>query len=64
MYQPRVIRFQASETPTQIGRILNNDDEGVWVKIKDGYCILNDILTNENEKCDNQIFKIGQWLNK
>lgn len=57
------VAFHPSSVNTDIARILNNDNEGVWVKSKEGYIILNKITLLTGETVDNKIFKIGKYLN-
>lgn len=48
---------------THIGRILNIDNEGVYVSSKSGYVILEEILDENGSLVDNFQFKIGTFLN-
>lgn len=56
-------KYHFSEINTDTSRILNIDNEGVWVKISDGYCILKHIVNKENQKIDFSFFKIGTLVN-
>lgn len=56
------VKFHIAKLDTDIGRILNIDNEGVWVKVKDGYLILQEIRNEEQENIDYNYFKIGQKL--
>ena len=55
------VKFQKSSVVTQIGRILNIDDEGIWVQISDGYMIIGDVQNIIGEKKLNN-FKVGVYL--
>lgn len=63
LYYVGEVHFHLSNIVTDISRVLNNDDEGVWVKSKEGYIILNEIKTLSGVKVDKNIFKIGSYLN-
>ena len=63
LYHVSKVSYQSSSVVTDISRILNNDDEGVWVKSKDGYIILREIKTLDGKKVNKNIFKIGSYLN-
>ena len=58
------VAFHEMNVETHIGRILNIDNEGVWVKCLDGYLIIKEMI----DKCGNKVhledFKIGVFLNK
>ena len=62
-YNVKEIKFHKSSIKTDIGRILNIDDEGVWVKNKGGYIILKNIYNEKNEAVPSSFFKIGNYLN-
>ena len=47
---------------SHFGRILNVDNQGVYVGSKDGYVILQEICDKNNTIVDNSIFKIGSYL--
>ena len=58
------VAFHSSNVVTHIGRILNIDSDGLWVKVFDGYMIIKELLDesgNTIDVCEN--FKIGQYLN-
>ena len=48
---------------THIGRILNIDSDGLWVKVQDGYIIIKEITDSQFNSLPLNIFKIGQYLN-
>ncbi len=58
------VDFFFSPVITHIGRILNIDNEGVWIKVQDGYLILKEITDSDNNAVDFDYFKIGQFLSK
>ena len=62
-YFVKGFKFHGSSINTDIGRILNVDDEGVWVKNNDGYLILKNINNENNEAVPYSFFKIGNYLN-
>lgn len=57
------VSFHPSPVQTHIGRILNIDNEGIWVKIADGYMILQELRNENNEIIPYSIFRIGQYIN-
>lgn len=57
------VSFHPSLVQTHIGRILNIDNEGIWVKIADGYMILQELRNENNEIIPYSIFRIGQYIN-
>lgn len=58
------VKYHVAKLDTDIGRILNVDNEGVWIKTKDGYLILQEIENEKLERIDYNYFKIGQKLEK
>lgn len=58
------VAFHEMNVETHIGRVLNIDNEGIWVKCLDGYLIIKEMI----DKCGNKIhledFTIGVFLNK
>lgn len=62
-YEVTDVGFQGSKVDTHNGRILNIDNEGVWVKVPGGYLIIK-YLTNRMGECAdfNALFRIGQFL--
>ena len=57
------IKFHESTNSGDVSRILNIDDDGVWVKSKDGYVILTGFKDEEGEDASNYEFKIGAFFN-
>ncbi|MDC6389763.1 formyltransferase family protein [Maribacter sp. PR1] len=55
--------FHKSDVQTDIGRILNVDSDGVWVKSLDGYIIMNDIEDVMGNCINNNTFKLGSFIN-
>lgn len=56
--------YHPSNVVTHIGRILNIDDEGLWVKCEDGYLVLHELRDEDNRIVPVSVFRIGQYLNK
>ena len=61
VYTVGKVAFHESSVNTDISRILNIDDEGVWVKSVDGYFILDDLRDDAGNIVNNNIFKIGSF---
>lgn len=58
------VAFHPSNVVTHIGRILNIDADGLWVKVLDGYMIIKETLDESGNTIDvSGKFKIGQYLN-
>lgn len=57
------VDFHPSLVVTHISRILNIDNEGLWVKCADGYLVLNELRNNENQIVPFSTFRIGQYVN-
>lgn len=57
------IKFHESKIDTDLSRILNIDQEGIWVKSLDGYIILDEIKDSSGNLIKNKTFKIGNYLN-
>lgn len=55
--------FHPSSVQTHIGRILNIDNEGLWVKCADGYMVLQELRDADNQVVPVSVFRIGQYLN-
>lgn len=55
-------QFYHCEVKTHIGRILNIDMDGIWVKIKDGYIIFKEIIDNKGNLCQKENFRIGTYV--
>lgn len=64
VYQVVEVDYFKSTTRTDEGRILNIDNEGIWIKCKDGYLILKEMIDENNERVEYSRFKIGQYVNK
>ncbi len=58
------VDFQPSTVKTHIGRILNIDNEGLWVKCADGYIIIKSMRDSYGNMVNYNKFRIGQYLNK
>lgn len=58
------VAFHEVNVETHIGRILNIDNDGLWVKVKDGYLIIKELKSNNNEPISFDRFRIGQYLNR
>ena len=52
--------FHEQNVDTHIGRILNIDSEGLWVKVSDGFLILKEIEEEGHIVDIKETFKIGQ----
>jgi methionyl-tRNA formyltransferase len=62
-YTVAKIKFHESKIETDLSRILNIDEQGIWVKILDGYIVLDEIRDMSGNLIKNKIFKIGNYLN-
>ncbi len=58
------VAYHPSSVQTHIGRILNIDNEGIWVKISDGYMIIKELCDENNVIVPYSKFRIGQYVNK
>lgn len=58
------VKYHPSNVLTHIGRILNIDDEGLWVKCKDGYLVLQELRNEDNQVIQFSMFRIGQYFNR
>lgn len=58
------VGFHEVSVDTDIGRILNIDNDGLWVKAKDGYLIIKELVTKDNEIISFNRFRIGQYFNR
>jgi methionyl-tRNA formyltransferase len=49
----------------EVGRVVNIDNDGVWIKIKDGIMVISSLMSSDDKNYYNpqQIMKIGQRLN-
>lgn len=57
------VGFHFVNVETHIGRILNIDSDGLWVKAKDGYLIIKELVDQDNKIVDFDRFRIGQYFN-
>lgn len=57
------VDYHPANLETHIGRILNIDNEGIWVKCADGYMILKEIRDVEGSVVSYSNFRIGQYVN-
>jgi methionyl-tRNA formyltransferase len=55
--------YHPSSVITHIGRILNIDNDGLWVKCADGYVVLKELRDVEKNIVSFENFRIGQYLN-
>ena len=62
-YRVTKVDFHKSDISTHKGRILNIDNEGLWVKIQDGYMIIKEIMDCSNKPVSLDRFMIGMFLN-
>lgn len=58
------VKFHQSNVKTHLGRILNIDNEGLWVKCADGYLVLQELRNEEDQVIPVSVFRIGQYMNK
>lgn len=63
-YRVTEVDFHKSDISTHLERILNIDNEGIWIKIQDGYMIIKEIIDSQDKIVDLDRFKIGMFLNK
>ncbi len=62
-YVPTVVEYHMMNCETHIGRILNIDDEGLWVKILDGYMTIKQISDVDGNEIDiRKKFVVGRYL--
>lgn len=61
-YEVISVGFQSKKIDTHIGRILNIDNEGIWVKILDGYIIFKSLIDSNGIEINNEFFKVGSFL--
>ena len=62
-YEVTKVGYHPSSVETHIGRILNIDNEGLWVKCADGYMVLKELRNADNSVVPFESFRIGQYLN-
>ena len=58
------VLFHSVNVETHIGRILNIDNDGLWVKVNDGYIILRELKDENGHPVPYHNFTIGQYLNQ
>lgn len=58
------VGFHPVNCDTHIGRILNIDDDGIWVKAIDGYLVIKELKNHENNIVSFDRFRIGQFFNR
>lgn len=58
------VKYHPSNIETHLGRILNVDNEGLWVKCADGYLVLQELRDVDNQVVPVSVFRIGQYLNR
>lgn len=58
------VHFFSSTVVTHTGRILNIDNEGIWIKVSDGYMIISELMDNDYNLVETKRFKLGQFLNR
>lgn len=58
------VDFHYVNVETHIGRILNIDSDGLWVKAKDGYMIIKELKNQEGSIVPLSNFIIGQYFNR
>lgn len=63
-YEVTRVNYHPSKVVTHIGRILNIDNEGLWVKCADGYLVLEELKDMSNNIVPFSNFRIGQYINK
>lgn len=57
------IKFHPSLIQADLSRILNIDDDGIWVKSLDGYFIISDLFDSNGLRVKFNNFKIGKYFN-
>ncbi len=63
-YEVTKVDYHLSSVVTHIGRILNIDNDGLWVKCADGYTVLKELRDVEGDVVPFSNFRIGQYVNK
>lgn len=61
-FYPNCVKYQEVKLTTHIGRILNIDNEGVWIKVLDGYMIFDLIRNTGGDIVDKSYFSIGRFI--
>ena len=57
------VDYHPVNVETHIGRILNIDQDGIWVKARDGYLIIRELRNSQHQLVPFETFKIGQYFN-
>ena len=57
------VDFHPVNVNTHIGRLLNIDNDGMWIKAKDGYVIIKELRDKNNIVVPFHQFRIGQFFN-
>ena len=63
-YAVKKAYFIERNVQSHIGRILNIDNEGIYIGSKDGYVILNQLVDENDNPVDYKNFRIGFFLNQ
>ncbi len=63
-YHVTDVAFFPSDVVTHTGRILNIDEDGLWIKVRDGYMIVRELVDANGARANFSAFKIGQFVNK
>lgn len=58
------VSYHPVNVDTHIGRILNIDNDGLWVKVKDGYLVIKEIMKRDSTIVPLNTFRIGQYFNR
>ena len=56
------VDFHSQNVDTHIGRILNIDNDGLWIKIQDGYLVIKSLEDQNGESIPLNLFRIGCLL--
>lgn len=58
------VDYHLQNVDTHLGRILNIDNDGLWVKAKDGYIVIKELKDDKGGVVPFDYFKIGQYFNQ
>jgi hypothetical protein len=58
------VDFHPVDCDTHKGRILNIDNDGIWVKANNGYLVLKELRDIDNNIVTFDRFRIGQYFNR
>lgn len=58
------VDFHSVNCDTHKGRILNIDNDGIWVKVNDGYLVFKELRDSDNNIVSFNKFRIGQFFNQ